>query len=490
MRPLEWLDRLSRSSQEESYHKTRVLARELLKIRVIVASIGLVVFFILEVFGVVSLTFWPIMVIASIEIAVNPLYAVLLRDEHNVEINCFLQLLMDAFLATVALSFTGGSQSTVAIVYFMVIIATAIILAPKFGYTAAGVCGAVYLMLVFLEQMGIVTPFAGEPGAGVGPFYYFTVVSWLFSFIMAAVLGEKLHQVMERKEGEIIMAKEEVEELSRNLEKLVDQRTAQLSLAHKDLQEQNRELVRLNEVKSNFLATVSHELRTPLTTVSGYIEMMTEGMLGRVSGEQKDGLKVMGKKSQQLKSLIDSLLDLSKLEEGIGLDELVAVDIRSLVEDIIQSYDEATPGMRGWLKNEIESRLPPAKVDRDRIRRVFENLLSNAIKFSGAKSAVTITGGRKDRRELWFSVADTGIGIPARALSRVSERFFQVDNSSTRKYEGTGLGLSIVKEIIDRHGGEIKIESEEGKGTTVTFSLPLAPPRAVKSAKKPRKPGK
>ncbi len=478
MNPLEWLDRLSGSVPGESYHKTRVLARELLKIRVIVASIGLVVFLIFELLGLLSLTFWPIVAIAAIEIVVNPLYAVLLRDEHNVEVNCFLQLLLDAFMATVALSYTGGSQSTVAIVYFMVIVAMAIILTPKFGYTAAGVCGAVYLMLVFLEQMGIVTPFGGEAEMVIGPLYYFAVASWLFSFLMAAVLGEKLHQIMERKEGEVISAKEEVEELSRNLEKLVDQRTAQLKLAHSDLEEQNRELVRLNEVKSNFLATVSHELRTPLTTVSGYIEMMTAGMLGRTSNEQKDGLKVMGKKAQQLNRLIESLLDLSKLEQGIDLDEFVPTDIRSLVDEVIQSYDEATPGMKSWLTNKIPRGLPQLSVDRMRIRRVFENLISNALKFSGDKGPVTVSAGKKDQNTFWFSVADRGIGIPRDSLSKVFERFYQVDNSSTRKYEGTGLGLSIVKEIVDRHGGEIKTESEKGKGTTVTFSLPWAQNKA------------
>jgi signal transduction histidine kinase len=258
--------------------------------------------------------------------------------------------------------------------------------------------------------------------------------------------------------------------------------------ASRELTEKNRRLAqaveRLQEadrVKSNFLATVSHELRTPLTSVIGYSEMLLEGIAGELNDEQREYVRTVMEKGDQLLQLITGILDISRMEAGemridrqpFDLDEVVSVALSTIAPHArrkkLQMACTVPPG------------LPLVLGDRDKIRQVLLNLLGNAVKFTpeGGKVEVSaalsqLTSAPEAVRAVRVSVRDSGIGIPPEHQKRVFDPFFQVDNTSTREYGGTGLGLSIVKRLVEAHGGVVWIESEGGKGTMFAFTIPLA----------------
>jgi signal transduction histidine kinase len=260
--------------------------------------------------------------------------------------------------------------------------------------------------------------------------------------------------------------------------------------ANRELTEKNRRLAqaveRLQEadrVKSNFLATVSHELRTPLTSVIGYSEMLLEGIAGELNEEQREYVRTVMEKGDQLLVLITGILDISRMEAGqmkfdkepFELDEVVSVALSTIAPNARRK--------KIAMSCDIAPDLPRVLGDRDKVRQVLLNLLNNAIKFTPEGGAIAIRAvegplgpGASYGNGVRVSVQDTGIGVAPEYHQRVFDPFFQVDNSSTREYGGTGLGLSIVKRFIEAHGGNVWLESREGTGSTFYFTLPLAPP--------------
>ncbi len=265
---------------------------------------------------------------------------------------------------------------------------------------------------------------------------------------------------------------------------------ATLEEANRELTEKNRTLAALvdklqeaDRVKSNFLATVSHELRTPLTSVIGYSEMLLEGIAGELNEEQRDYVRTVMEKGDQLLQLITGILDISRLEAGemkvrrvpFALAEVVRVAVSTVAPNALRKHVK--------LEVDVPADLPQALGDSDKTRQVILNLLGNAVKFTPengtVRLAVTRGGiGRAERPDgepgLRVSVADNGIGIPIEHFARVFDPFYQVDNSSTREYGGTGLGLSIVKRFVEAQGGQVWLDSELGKGTSFSFTLPVA----------------
>jgi two-component system sensor histidine kinase BarA len=258
------------------------------------------------------------------------------------------------------------------------------------------------------------------------------------------------------------------------------------------LQEAFDKLKELDRLKSNFLATVSHELRTPLTSIIGYSEMLTEGLAGELKPEQLDFVKTIHAKGGHLLSLIMSLLDMSKLENGTMRIAMQSMRIEPVLAEVVSTL---TPTARKkGIKLQLDQRAGLAELrgDPERLRQVFLNLVENAIKFTPSQGTVTLSGAMTEDSDLGdegeaglalvaptrafvqVRVADTGIGIPARERDKVFDAFYQVDSSSTREYGGTGLGLSIVKRLVEGHGGSIRIESNEPRGTVFVVRLPQA----------------
>jgi two-component system, NarL family, sensor histidine kinase BarA len=259
------------------------------------------------------------------------------------------------------------------------------------------------------------------------------------------------------------------------------------------LQEAFDKLKELDRLKSNFLATVSHELRTPLTSIIGYSEMLTEGLAGELTVEQMEFVRTIHAKGGHLLSLIMSLLDMSKLESGTMRMTMEAVRIESVLAEVVSTLTPTARKKGVTLEIGLKPALAELRGDPERLRQIFLNLVENAIKFTPSKGTVTLSGAMVEdgdvdgddsglalvaptRASVQIRVADTGIGIPARERTKVFDAFYQVDSSSTREYGGTGLGLSIVKRLVEGHGGSIRIESNEPRGTVFVVGLPQAAP--------------
>jgi signal transduction histidine kinase len=265
----------------------------------------------------------------------------------------------------------------------------------------------------------------------------------------------------------------------------------ELSEKNQRLQHAYDKLKELDRLKSNFLATMSHELRTPLTSIIGYSEMLASGIAGTLGAEQQQFVETIRTKGDHLLELITSLLDMSKFEQGQVILKREPVDARKLVEDVVRTAAPQAKKKNITLEHRVEQNLPRLLGDPARLRQVLQNLTDNALKFTPSGGSVTIEAravnvspGMEDgddagfvlmmaeQRALQFRVRDTGIGIAASEHDRVWDAFYQVDGSVTREHGGTGLGLSIVKKLVDAHGGNVRVESDIGKGTTFFVTLP------------------
>lgn len=232
------------------------------------------------------------------------------------------------------------------------------------------------------------------------------------------------------------------------------------------------ELRRLERVRQEFVANVSHELRTPLTAIRGYVETLLEGGV-EGPAQHSQFLEVVARHAEHLSRLVDDLLDLSNIESGRLQLKRQPVSLGEVVEQVFSLHQEAASKKGIILRCEVSPDLPPVFADRDRLQQILINLVDNAVKFTPA-GAVTLSAQKASASHVEVIVADTGIGIPSADLPRITERFYRVDKTRSRELGGTGLGLSIVKHLVQAHGGELRIESELGKGTTVRFTLPIA----------------
>ena len=237
--------------------------------------------------------------------------------------------------------------------------------------------------------------------------------------------------------------------------------------------EQVQRLTELDRQKTDFMATVSHELRTPLTSISGYLELLVDGDFGDVSDSQHVALDIIGRNATRLRGLIEDLLVLNKIEIS-GLQAIAEeVAVRDLLRTVTETMEPVAAGSGVRL---ICPDVPDdliVKVDRGQVERALINLGSNAVKFTPEGGEVVLTAERSGGSTI-ISVHDTGIGIPAADLARLSERFFRAGNATAAAIPGTGLGLAIVRAIVEGHGGELVIASVEGEGSTMQVVLPVA----------------
>jgi PAS domain S-box-containing protein len=285
------------------------------------------------------------------------------------------------------------------------------------------------------------------------------------------------------------------------LEVLVSERTRELEDANYELQTVNKEVeLRREEAeaasrsKTDFLATMSHELRTPLNAIMGFSDIMLMGMAGPISEKQKEFLNDISASGNHLLTLINDILDLSKVEAGKIELELTTFHLRDLIEGALMMFKEK--GLKHGIRVEtsIDETLSDITADWRKMKQIMVNLLSNAFKFTldggsvsvatrrvrsaeqqqeGLNSELRTQCSELDAECIEISVADTGIGISTEHQKRLFQPFQQIETSLTRKYAGTGLGLSLCRRFVELHGGTLWVESEEGKGSTFTFIIPL-----------------
>ena len=257
------------------------------------------------------------------------------------------------------------------------------------------------------------------------------------------------------------------------LEQQVEERTRELTSALTSLDEKTRELEAASHHKSEFLANMSHELRTPLNAISGFSQVLRKRLYGEINDKQADYLDEILASSRDLLSLIDDVLDLSKVEAGQIELEVAPFSLPSTLErGVVIVRERAT---KGGVRISLASdpAIDTVVGDERRVRQVVLNLLSNAVKFTPAGGAVDVTAARLNG-EVRVSIADTGPGIAPEDQARIFEEFQQATAGKEQR-EGTGLGLALSKRLVELHGGRIWVDSELGKGSTFVFTLPMPP---------------
>ena len=258
---------------------------------------------------------------------------------------------------------------------------------------------------------------------------------------------------------------DEVRKLNGTLEQRVDSATKELRMS-------NAQLQRLDEAKDEFISMASHQLRTPLTSIKGYISMMLEGDVGKVTKEQKHVLNEAFVSSERMVRLIGDFLNVSRLQTGKFVIDKRPVDLALLIEREVDglAQNASARGMKFSYKK--PKNIPMLDLDENKIQQVVMNFADNAIYYSKEKSKITITL-KKEGNFVEFKVIDTGIGVPKEEQANLFNKFFRATNARRARPDGTGVGLFLAKKVIDDHRGTIIFESKEGKGSTFGFRLPL-----------------
>jgi len=262
--------------------------------------------------------------------------------------------------------------------------------------------------------------------------------------------------------------------------------TEKLRERNEEIEQKNKQLDEASRMKSEFLANMSHELRTPLNAILGFSEAIKDSMFGDVNDKQEEGLGVIFESGQHLLSLINDILDLSKIEAGKMELDCSSFDLNEVVERSISIVKEKASKHNIHLNLKLDPQLGLISADERKIKQVLFNLLSNATKFTPDDGSITISSklhinekaicdkGEKRRHDfVSFTVEDTGIGIEQKDLKKLFVPFEQLDSSLAKKYQGTGLGLAMVKRLIELHQGCIDVWSELGKGSRFTVCLPI-----------------
>jgi signal transduction histidine kinase len=252
-----------------------------------------------------------------------------------------------------------------------------------------------------------------------------------------------------------------------HLEEIVAERT-------QDLQKANEDLRHLDRVKTNFFSVINHEMRTPLTAIFGYTELLLARSQG-LAPEQQRMLHHVRDSSQRLMDLVDNILDIARIEDGKLNILPERVPVSSAAEKALATIQPIAGKKNISVGLDIPPSLPPLWADSERLNQILLNLLSNAVKYTPDTGKVTISARQNATPNMIeISVSDTGTGIPADMLPYLFDRFSRLERPDIKHTIGTGLGLSIVKGLVEAHGGKIWVESEEGRGTRFTFTLPIA----------------
>jgi two-component system, OmpR family, phosphate regulon sensor histidine kinase PhoR len=314
---------------------------------------------------------------------------------------------------------------------------------------------------------------------------------WIFDLGRVPVEGHRLLEIVRHKEILDLVAGEKVGEKGLDVEgsrrreielgppvdRILDARASAMALAPSGqgmllVLHDVTELRRLERVRTEFVANVSHELRTPLTSIRGYLETLLDGALEEPANARRF-LEIADTHAERLGRLVDDLLQLSDIETGKLVLKPTSLRLHEVAADVIAFFEKQAGQKRLSLVNNVPLDVR-VQADWDRLTQILVNLLDNAVKYTPETGEITLGAKHGTHEFVHVWVADTGIGIPSTDLPRITERFYRVDKARSREIGGTGLGLAIVKHLVQAHGGELWLESELGKGTTVNFSLPEA----------------
>ena len=285
-------------------------------------------------------------------------------------------------------------------------------------------------------------------------------------------------EAMKRGASDYLMKPLNLEELVIRLRKGLNEKQRFISLKDYayELERANKELRKIDDIKSEFVSVASHELRTPLAAIKNAVQLVLSGKAGEINENQAKFLSMAERNITRLTNILNDLLDLSRIESrkiDIRFEEL---NIRVPIEFVVSSLKPQADGRSIHLRTELPEQLPSVYGDREKVEQILTNLLGNAIKFTPEGGEIIVSASPLDpqERRLAISIRDTGPGIPTDQLEKIFEKFHQVEGSLHRSTGGTGLGLAITKGLVEANYGTVRVESEVGKGSTFTFTLPLS----------------
>ncbi len=279
-----------------------------------------------------------------------------------------------------------------------------------------------------------------------------------------------IYEVLQAEVTERRQTEKELKKYCDSLEVLVEERSTQLQIANQELQEANISLQEPDKLKSIFLSSISHELRTPLTSIIGFTDIILKGMTGDITDEQHNQLTLVFNSGQHLLSLINDMLDISKIEAG----KISLAPESFLLDEDISEVSRSMDKMVTDKGQKLSISVPPDVLmfhDKQRFNQILINLIGNAIKFTN-KGSIDISG-KKIGDDIHISVKDTGIGIREEDMDKLFKPFAKIQMNTDQTIEGTGLGLYLCKKLVDMMGGEIWGESEFSKGSEFTFRIPI-----------------
>ncbi|PYM21777.1 MAG: histidine kinase [Candidatus Rokuibacteriota bacterium] len=268
---------------------------------------------------------------------------------------------------------------------------------------------------------------------------------------------------------------EDLKKLSAELEQKVRDATAELVRQNELLRRSHIALEQASALKSQFLANMSHEFRTPLNAILGYTSMLLKGVSGEMTAQQRRNLERIDSNSHHLLSIINDILDISRIEAGKMPLTLVEFPLPDLIREVLAEVEPLIARSRLTVTTELDDALPLVRSDRQKVKQILINLLTNALKFTPQGWVKATAAYDKRHERLAISVADSGIGISPKDQEVIFEDFRQADDSPTRQYTGAGLGLAICRRLTQMLGGELTVHSALGEGSAFTLALPRAP---------------
>lgn len=249
---------------------------------------------------------------------------------------------------------------------------------------------------------------------------------------------------------------------------ILDEKVIGIILIFRDITHEKQ----VDQAKTEFVSFASHQLKTPLSTINWYTEMLLDGDAGKVNKEQKEYLNEVYASCQRMVKLVNDILNVSRLELGTFTIQPEPVELKTIAQEALNELEAKVHEKQIKLSSKYDSKLPVMNLDKKLTHMILLNLLSNAVKYSPEKAKVSLQIIKKQTHIL-IAVKDNGYGIPKAQQSKIFTKLFRADNVKMMEIEGTGFGLYIIKTIVEKSGGKIWFESEEGKGTTFFVKLPL-----------------
>lgn len=354
------------------------------------------------------------------------------------------QSMLDILSLTVIIHFTGGAENPFIFYFIFHTILTGMLLSKKDSYIQAGIISILAAGLFVLEYMDILPHHTAKGFLGIdlykNPVYVTTIAFAFTSTIFIAAFFTV--SVSER-----------------------------LRLKERELKEANLKLLEKDRLKDEYVKMVSHDLKSPLASIQSLLEVLLGGFVGPLDEKVKEVLQRIGKKIEFLHHYTKDLLDLSRIRAEKNLN-LKIFDIKEVIDTAVEIALPKMGEKEIQLSVRIDEQMPEMEADKEMITYVFLNLIANAFKYTPSGGKVWIKVSQKNS-SIAVEVKDTGIGIPAQDLPHIFEEFFRANNVA-KTTKGTGLGLSLVKYIIEKHGGNILLESEVGKGSSFRFTIPIS----------------